>query len=353
MQWRSVGLGLIHVIFIRRLVVLLALSAHAMGFQPLRAEERDRHLKGLQCLACHAGANRTITDPKTDQTRSIAIKIGTFRQADHGKMQCSECHEKGFEQYPHVNMETNGCMACHPRKEKGAEADKPYEFKRIADEFHNTVHYTEYKNKKPKCCGLAPKDHVVIAKEGDKKDNQLFTCEHCHDPHYFVATKKLKEPNLILKNDNGPCLRCHEDGATVILADPAKPTLTVAHKYLPHVDLHLKSTRCIDCHSSVTKAVMHDLPEGKKANQGCNSCHSIDSVLTQRLYRYVKNSTALGFENPRLLKDNYMMGAHRHRWLDLAAYVLVGALTLFILLHVALRMRYRRARRSEYPDTKE
>ena len=324
------------------IILLCMLTGLLQLPQQMHAEDRERHLTELQCLACHAGSNRLLTDPKTGKTRSITIRISNFRLADHGKMKCSECHEKGFEQYPHVNMETNVCMDCHPRKEKGAEDDKPYDFKRIADEFHGTVHFTEYKNKKAKCCGLAPKDHVIIAKEGDKKDNQLFTCEHCHDPHYFVATKKIKQPNLILKNDNGPCLKCHEDNATGMLADPIDSSLAVAHKYLPHVDLHLKSTRCIDCHTTVKKAVMHDLPEGKKADQGCNSCHSIDTILAGRLYRYVERSNALGFENARLLQDNYIMGAHRHRWVDLAAYFLTGFVTLIIGFHLGLRTYFRR-----------
>jgi len=238
-----------------------------------RAQDHERHLKRLQCLACHAGPNRIVTDPKTGATRSVTIQIGKFRGADHGKMECLECHEKGFEQYPHVNMETNVCMDCHPRKDKGKEDDKPYEFKRMQDEFHKTVHYTEYKNKKAKCCGLAPKDHVVIASENDKKDNQLFTCEHCHDPHYFVATKKIKQPMLILKNDNEPCLRCHEAKATGMLADPVKTSMAAAHEYLPHVQLHLESTRCIECHTTVTSTVAHDLPEGRKADQAVSYTH--------------------------------------------------------------------------------
>ena len=309
--------------------------------QSVHAQDREDHLKRLQCLACHAGPNRIVTDPVTGQTRSVTIRIGSFRSADHGKTECLDCHEKGFEQYPHVNMKTNLCMDCHPRKEKGAEDDKPYDFDRMQDEFHKTVHYTEYKNKKAKCCGLAPKDHVIIAGENDKKDNQLFTCEHCHDPHYFVATKKIKQPQLILENDNGPCLRCHEAKASGILADPVKTSMATAHEYLPLVDLHLKSTRCIDCHTTVTSVVAHDLPEGKKADQGCNSCHSIDTILAKRLYRYVKSDDGLGFENAKLLRDNYIMGAHRHRWADLAAYALTALVLAFIALHTGLRAYFR------------
>lgn len=326
----------------RTVALLCMLCGLLICGQPVHAQERERHLKRLQCLACHAGPNRIVTDPKTGQTRSVTIKIDSFRRADHGKTQCLDCHEKGFDQYPHVNMKTNVCMDCHPRKDKGAADDKPYDFSRMQKEFHDTVHFKEYKNKKEKCCGLAPKDHLVISGQGDKKDNQLFTCEHCHDPHYFVATKRIKQPKLILSNDNGPCLKCHEPTAKGMLADPVKSTLAAAHEYLPHVDLHLKSTRCIDCHTTVTMAVAHDLPEGKKADQGCNSCHSVDTVLAGRLYRYVEDSISdRGFENARLLQDNYIMGAHRHRWADLTAYVLTGVITLLIGLHVGMRLYFR------------
>lgn len=303
-----------------------------------------RHLETLQCLACHAGPDRIVVDPKTGKSRSVTIVMGRFHRADHGKMECQDCHEKGFETYPHVNMNTNVCMDCHPRKDKGAKDDKPYEFKRIQDEFESTVHFLEYKNKEAKCCGLADANHVVIADEGDKKDNQLFTCEHCHDPHYFKATKSIGSPQRILKNDNGPCLRCHEPDASVILADPVKPKLSTPHEYLPHVDLHLESTRCIDCHTTVVETVAHDLPEGMKADQGCNSCHSIDTILAKRLYRYVKKSNALGFENAEILNDNYVMGAHRHRWAVWVTYVLVGFASVVLGVHWGLRAYFRRRR---------
>lgn len=327
------------------LVALVTLTCMLVMRSEIQAQVS--HLERLQCLACHAGPDRIAIDPETGESRNVTIVMGKFHRADHGKMECMDCHENGFEQYPHVNMKTNMCMDCHPRKDKGAKDDEPYDFKRIQDEFENTVHFQEYKNKEPKCCGLGDANHVVIAEEDDTKDNQLFTCEHCHNPHYFEATKSIAHPQKILKNDNEACLRCHEPDASVILADPVKPTLSAVHDYLPHVDLHLESTRCIDCHTTVTETVAHDLPEGIKADQGCNSCHSVDTILANRLYRYVKESNALGFENSKILTDNYIMGAHRHRWADWMTFLLIGLTAVVIGIHLAFRAYFRRRHNSE------
>ena len=111
-----------------------------------------------------------------------------------------------------------------------------------------------------------------------------------------------------------------------------------AHDYLPYADAHLKGTRCIDCHTNVRTAVAHDLPKGKGADQGCNSCHAVDSALLGRLYRYVETvEPKLGFRNPQVLKDGYVMGANRHRWTDIAAYLAMSIGFGLVLAHGGLR----------------
>lgn len=306
----------------------------------------------MRCLACHVGASQHVLDGKPRRSSSSTIDLKHFQDADHGKLDCSECHAKGFDVFPHRSKKTETCMDCHPRKEAGAADDKPYEFERMREEFEETVHFTEYRHAKEKCCGTATGKTPVQSfppgsDDGEpKKANERFTCEHCHEPHYFKATRRIKEPHLIRANDNGPCLHCHMDGATVALADPAKPNLIEAHKYLPYAELHLKGTRCIDCHSSVTKAVTHDLPKGKGADQGCNSCHSIDSVLLTRLYRYADTTQSkLGFHNTRLLEDGYVMGANRHRWTDVTAYLLMSFTFALVFTHGGWRIWARGKRR--------
>lgn len=329
-------------------VWLLTGAAGAQGRPSRETVER------LRCLACHAGANRLTAPAKAAQTRGGTISLPDFRDADHGKVPCLECHAKGFDVFPHRGMKTETCMDCHPRKEKGAEDDKPYDFARMLTEYEGTVHFTEFKHAKEKCCGTSrgkpvhppPAKTEAGADAHRKAAEQRFTCEHCHEPHYFKATKRIKAPHLILANDNRPCLSCHQDGATGALSDPAEPSLLAAHSYLPHAALHLAGTRCVDCHSSVRPAVTHDLPLGRKADQGCNTCHSLDSVLVTRLYRYADlTGTQLGFHNTRVLRDGYVMGANRHRWTDLAVFSAMSLGLTFVLLHAfwrALAWRQRR-----------
>lgn len=322
-----------------------ALAACLLAAPPAAAQSREPAdaIQRLRCMACHAGPNRHAFDGKTELKRGTTINLEDFRNADHGKTHCLDCHSKGFDIFPHRAKKTETCMDCHPRQEKGAEADKPYKFERIRKEFEGTVHFTEYMHAKEACCGTAtgkPATPVPASPGGDgaKKANQRFTCEHCHEPHYFKATSRIKEPLLIRANDNGPCLHCHMDGASVTLADPVKPSLLEAHSYLPHAKLHLDSSRCVDCHTNVMSKVAHDLPLGKKADQGCNTCHSVDSVLVTRLYRYVDNSEMLGFHNSRMLEDFYVMGGNRHRWTDVAAYLLMSFGLILVLVHGGWRM---------------
>jgi hypothetical protein len=108
----------------------------------------------------------------------------------------------------------------------------------------------------------------------------------------------------VIENDNGPCLVCHVADATGPLADPAEEGLAAEHAYLRHPDLHLRNTRCIDCHTELEHPVAHDLLTGRAAHQGCAFCHSRESVLMGRLYRYSSAPTrSLGFSNPATLAD--------------------------------------------------
>lgn len=347
--------------------LLIAVGSAVLGAglpaSPAAADAADA-IRRLRCIACHKGENMHTSGVRRDSSRGGTINLEDFRGADHGKIHCLDCHSKGFDNFPHLRKKTETCMDCHPRKEAGAAADKPYEFARILKEYEGTVHFTEYRHAKEKCCGTAPLSETVASETvtseataapagADEPDTgkpaaQRFTCEHCHEPHYFKATRRIGEPTLIRANDNGPCLRCHQDAAAGPLADPAERGLLAAHSYLPYAELHLEGTRCIDCHTSVTTRVAHDLPTGEGANQGCNTCHSIDSVLTARLYRYVENvGSLLGFANPRVLQDGYVMGANRHRGTDLAAYLLMSLALALVLAHGVWRLlaRWRAAPR--------
>jgi hypothetical protein len=347
---------------LRRLPLLIGLCSVALigsSQNATTAAERTAGIPKLKCIACHAGPNRVTFDRKTGQSRSVTISMQDFHNASHGKVECLDCHAKGFNAFPHRNKKTETCMDCHPRTDRGAEADKPYEFERMQREFEATVHFTEYQHAKERCCGTATGKAASAntsslpdaSKASGQKAQQRFTCEHCHEPHYFKATKAIEHPKLIRENDNGPCLSCHKDDASGPLSDPAKPNLLLAHRYLPYTQRHLDGTRCIDCHTNVKATVAHDLPRGKKADQGCNTCHSIDNVLMTRLYRYVNDSdTTFGFRNAALLQDGYVMGGNRHKWTDIAAYLLMGFGLVLVLAHSGWRIIGQRQSSAAEPD---
>lgn len=334
------------------LVPAVLMQAALLFTADIQAQDKQVRDRRLQCMACHVGPDRVAFDPVTGKKQNIRIDMDKFHAGDHGETHCLECHEEGFETYPHSSMKTLTCMECHPREDEGAEDDEPYEFDRIEREYEQTVHYTEYKDEPEYCCGtsIAARERGATIEVGSPGDVERFTCEHCHDPHYFKATEDIGKAHLIMENDNGPCLECHKDEASPrSLSDPAEPSMVGSHDYLPHVELHLENTRCIDCHTTVTEeTVTHDLPEGMEADQGCNTCHSIDSIMVRRLYRYEDEpGRTLGFHNSVMLSDSYTMGALRHRLADWTGYVMVGLSTLVILVHGGLRIISRRKRKDE------
>jgi hypothetical protein len=303
----------------------LQAAATCPAVADMSVEQRQR----LQCFGCHAGGARIYIHPRTGERKEISIDIVAQRAADHGKLACQECHVKGFEIFPHSGKKILGCMECHPRKDAAALEDESYDFPRIEKEFESTVHFTQHREK--------------------------FGCAQCHHPHYFKATAELGPPQAILGTHNDSCLTCHAekpeqppDTIAGGLADPAVPDLLAEHAMIPHPALHLRKSRCVDCHSGPGHTVSHTLPARGEAG-GCEWCHSLESVHA-RLYRYVGEvREASGFTNPAMMRDSYVMGATRYLPLDLFAYVVAGGSLLAVAAHAALRViwRLRTARDSQ------
>jgi hypothetical protein len=274
--------------------------------------------QSLQCFGCHAGGARIYIHPRTGERKQISIDIRAQRAADHGKLACQECHVKGFDIFPHFGKKILGCMECHPRKGAAAREDEPYDFPRIEKEFESTVHFTNHR--------------------------ETFGCAHCHHPHYFKTTVELGPSQAIRDTHNEWCLTCHAENPeqppdTIArgLADPAEPDLLAEHAVIPHPAIHLRKSRCVDCHSGTEHAVSHTLPAKGEAGS-CESCHSLESVHA-RLYRYAGEvREASGFTNPAMMRDSYVMGATRYVPLDVFAYVVAGGSLLAVVAHAAMRV---------------
>lgn len=305
----------------RALLVSILCALHSPAV-PAQGPELNRTAIELQCVSCHAGHRESpqyVFNPEIGIRSNVMIDMPEFRQSDHGDMACVDCHTLGFDQYPHgYPRQRLACMACHPGPlEKTPEyvklgfpriiEDAEYEFWRIEKEYENSPHFTEVVN---------------------------FTCEECHDPHYFKATKRQFSPLSILENDNAPCIRCHKADALDMhmLSDPADPNLVALHEYVQLPKEHIENTRCIDCHTDIEHVVAHDMRVEEDADQGCMSCHSIESIMMTRHYRYhdeFENSD-LGFQHAALMQDSYVMGANRNRYIDYISYAVIG-ITLFVL----------------------
>jgi hypothetical protein len=292
------------------LIGLLAWPALAA----MTVEERQR----FRCFGCHTGNAKPFVHPRTGERKEILIDIGAQRAAAHGDLACQECHVKGFEIFPHSGKTSLGCMECHPREGADAKADATYDFPRIEREFESSAHFARHPEK--------------------------FGCEQCHHPHYFEATVDLGSPQAILDVHNAWCRTCHAENPeqppdTIAsgLADPAEPDLVAEHAMIPHAAIHLRKSRCVDCHSGPEQTVSHTLPARGEAG-GCVWCHALDSVHA-RLYRYVGGvREASGFTNPAIMRASYVMGATRYVPLDVLAYLLVGGALLTVLAHAAMRV---------------
>jgi Cytochrome c3 len=267
-----------------------------------------------ECYSCHSleGVHHPPR-PGLDLQRLASLEVDSARydQGVHTGMACKECHIEGYVAYPHAEQaqrKIKPCIECH--RQSGSDIEK---------EFKLSVHY--------------------------KKHGELFTCTSCHSPHYMRVAEKIRLPRAIADQDNHFCMRCHQSESRYSQFVQVKelPDLYQVHAWLPNVLLHWATVRCIDCHTPAPRpgvGVSHDILPKDKSERECVSCHSRESSLRTRLYRYLVHEDRLekvGFLNAYVLNEAYVVGATRNEWLDRATFLLVGLMVAGIALHAALR----------------
>lgn len=273
-----------------------------------------------QCLRCHAMSTLALRMP-TGEVESLSVNPSEFASSEHRKMQCTQCHGQAYLSYPHpAAVKRIHCLDCHKRQEAGLAL-----FVKIGREFHKSVHYRRHPDR--------------------------FDCFACHDPHTFrrwrdVTRKSIAERNQI-------CLRCHassEQFARITERRPM-PNLEAAHAWLPHFDLHIQHVRCLDCHTGGdSRWSSHDILPARQAIRDCVKCHSTNSLLKRKLYRYQRQqeTARLGFVNSLIINDAYVVGATRNRFLDWAAGALVAMSAIGVGAHAAARGVLRRHASNEH-----
>ncbi len=251
----------------------------------------------MRCEGCHAGGPRLVFDRNTGTVRDIAVDLRARAASDHAGLRCRDCHVGRFDLFPHPpgKRDTRRCLDCHPRKE----TDEAARYAGIREEVAASAH--------GRTAG--------------------FTCEHCHDPHAFRRIRAADLPAVIRAMHDGPCVSCHEAGATGPLADPAKPGLETVHRGIVHPGLHLATSRCVDCHDAKPHLpVSHLLPKAAATPRGCTGCHGRPSLLGTRFLR-LRPDPDLPLTGARILEIGHPTGAVRLWPFDLAG----GAIGLLLL----------------------
>ena len=145
------------------------------------------------------------------------------------------------------------------------------------------------------------------------------------------------------------CIDCHNSDlrfskfSAHLPTQRARPDLDSLHAWLPNAKLHWQAARCIDCHTPASTVrslgMSHEILGKAKAEKNCVACHSQQSALATRLYRYAATNAGadLGFANPNILGSAYVLGATRNVYVDWTIGALCAATILGLAGHGLMR----------------
>ncbi|MBF0447923.1 MAG: hypothetical protein HQL67_06955 [Magnetococcales bacterium] len=297
------------ILFFFNLVFPLTLDASAST--PDLEEKKARiDAEKAECLRCHGMKTIGYQDPKTGALVNLHIDQEAFKKATHGKQACTTCHKGDFTEYPHEiahEKQAASCPDCHQDNPKLAR----YRFDKVAVQFKKSVHY--------------------------QKDPKGFNCYTCHEQHSWQLGGSTDRTQDLVGRNNQTCLNCHEKQARAKQEDSTDPGLAIhtPHRWLPSTGLHMKKVRCVACHTPRPGSIIHAIEPARRAEKNCESCHSKDSILLTKLYKYrlQENERNAGFINGVVLNDTYIIGMTRHPLLDLLGILAIAFTTIGVLAH--------------------
>jgi hypothetical protein len=244
------------------------------------------------CLTCH------ISD-KTKQTQYSKSLV------DYGKSVHGSAIQRG-------NNHAAVCIDCHGSHDLEKASSSTSSVNRF---------------KVPQVCG---KCHVAISNEYkmsthgialSKGDKYSPGCTYCHGEHSVAKVQEVSERIMsknkmnirtISTNKMIYCVGCHTNDT--LMAKYNVSTISKAHDWLPNLNTHYETVRCVDCHSSYDPPnLSHNILPPDKTVKQCGQCHSKNSILMTKLYKHEKEKSRekLGFINGTLLSDAIMgIGIH-------------------------------------------
>lgn len=274
-----------------------------------------------QCFQCHG--HKTFHYYNESSGKTIKERMNPyfivdsidFYNSNHWNFSCTDCHSTEYENFPHngeLRMEVlPTCIDCHG-------GDDTYYFDEIEVEFYESAHST--------------------------KHSEDFTCYMCHNPHsYKINARSNLSLKEIIVYDNNICLSCHANiDKYQLISDLQNPNILVTHDWLPNQALHFANVRCIECHAKTNDSIMvaHLIQPKELAVKMCVECHSQNSILQASLYKFraVESRNKLGFLNPSLMENSYIIGANRNYYLNVISILVYGLTLLVILIHTFFRI---------------
>ena len=286
------------------------------------AAQQDTVLTNEDCFRCHESETLSLLDKETMVLKSFHVDPHDFANSNHKDLKCITCHDEGFNSWPHEAVDVKlTCLDCHSENSSFVKNNPEYRnkfegipAKNIYEEFEKSVHF--------------------------QRHSDDFDCFSCHDPHSFDRKEIPSEEKIAA--DNQMCFNCHQtDGnSKTKMIDADVPPVDFAHEWLPERELHWNKVRCIDCHTSYEgKNLSHNIMPKEDAVRKCESCHSQNSILMTKLYKYESKESKekYGFVNGALLNDAYVIGSTRNELMINASYLIFGLAFLGMFVHGLLR----------------
>jgi len=308
----------------------LKLTCLAVGFTAMAAlaEEPLMREENHLCLRCHADQTYSFFNEWTQkEERRIMnpfhiIDTNLYLSGVHKSFSCIDCHSMDYETYPHareLKLEPLAtCIDCHG----GDDTYAQYHFDQIDADFARSVHAV--------------------------KGGEHFTCGKCHNQHYYkVIARNSTHISDIVSADNQMCLSCHTNAVRYRLTSVHEyPDFSTVHAWLPNHELHFRSVRCIDCHTSVEDSLMvpHNILPRENAVKNCSECHSANSMLQATLYKYenLQARETSGLLSAIKQERPYIIGANQVPLFKILSVSILLATLAGIVIHALLRVFIRK-----------
>ena len=305
--------------------------------------------KPVDCMRCHSMQTLGYRDPVTGGFIDLHVPSKDFLDSNHKALKCPDCHTAGFDNYPHpekAKQQSLYCVDCHENNPNLV----PYYFADIEREFKQSVHYQRLPDHFS-CfsCHNAHYFKVSIKTSNFNRFPMREMCVNCHTTNDFgVTAEPVRQVLEMVAYDNQICLNCHAVANRLKeLKEDNIPNIGTSHNWLPNVEMHWQKVRCIDCHLSTDDNFLHNILTADKAVKHCEECHSTDSILLTKLYKYTiqENRQKYGFINSVTLNDAYIIGMTRNVILDRISFVILGLMILGLAAHGFGRWYFARRRK--------